>query len=82
MVKGHFQLNVMDEIIQFNYETNVPPSRYKEFEFVFVPGGETMVMRGGASTTAIKNFLVDDVVRQRVFEQTGTKPAVIAVSVT
>lgn len=81
MTKGNFQLNVVGEIVQFNYETDVPPSRYKEFEFIFVPGGETMVMKGGAMSSALKDFLIAGVVRQRVFEQTGTKPPVIAVNV-
>ncbi len=81
MFKGNFLMNVMDEPIHFKYETEIPPARYKEFDFIFVPGGETIVMRGG-NNVALCNFLLDDVVRQRVLEQTGAKPLVIAVSVT
>lgn len=82
MLKGNFQLNVVGELVQFTYETEVPPARYKEFEFIFVPGGDTMVMKGGATSSVMKDFLIADVVRQRVFEQTGTKPSVIAINVT
>lgn len=80
MSTGNFTLNIVDVPVYFKYQTEPTEEQYGNFDFVFLGNG-TVLYNKPEKTESLKNFLVEDVIRLRVQEQTGQQFKVIAVSI-
>lgn len=80
MASGNFLLNVCGEPINVKYVTDIHENQYKDFHFIFMADGYTLVTNP-EQNNPLKDFLLDGVIRERVFEQTGLNPTIIGITV-